>query len=59
LRPLRHFETDDDFGKALEAVSDLTPQQCRESAATRFPIRKSTLGYIGLYTRILDGETLD
>ncbi|UVK41667.1 glycosyltransferase [Mesorhizobium sp. AR10] len=55
----RFFETDDDFSNALQAVESLTPEQCRESAATRFPIRKTSLGYLELYTRILDGETLN
>jgi hypothetical protein len=55
----RLFETDEEFGKALDAVASLTPEQCRESAATRFPMRKATLGYIELYKRVLDGETLD
>jgi len=54
----RFFETDDDFASALHAVAELTPQQCRDPAAARFPIRRTALAYLDLYTRILDGETL-
>ncbi|MER8569184.1 glycosyltransferase [Mesorhizobium sp. M0924] len=54
----RFFETDEEFAAAFEAVADLTPQQCRESAATRFPIQKAARGYLDLYARILDGEAL-
>lgn len=54
----RFFETDEEFAAALEAIEELTPQQCRESAATRFPIQKTARGYLDLYARILDGEAL-
>jgi len=54
----RFFETDDDFANALHAVAELTPQRCRDSAAARFPIRRTALAYLDLYSRILDGETL-
>ncbi|RWM03848.1 MAG: glycosyltransferase family 4 protein [Mesorhizobium sp.] len=54
----RFFQTDEEFAAALEEVGSLTPQQCRESAATRFPIRKTAMGYLDLYARILDGEAL-
>ncbi|MDX8446292.1 glycosyltransferase [Mesorhizobium captivum] len=54
----RLFDSDAEFGQALEAVAGLSPQQCRESAADRFPIAKTAQGYLELYRRILDGERL-
>jgi glycosyltransferase involved in cell wall biosynthesis len=52
------FDTDAEFGTALTAIADLSPQRCRESAADRFPIARTAKGYLDLYTRILDGEAL-
>ena len=52
------FDTDAEFGTALAAIADLSPQRCRESAADRFPIAKTAKGYLELYARILDGEAL-
>ncbi|CDX25984.1 Glycosyltransferase [Mesorhizobium sp. ORS 3324] len=54
----RLFDTDAEFGQALEAVAGLSPQRCRESAADRFPIARTAQGYLELYRRILDGEKL-
>ena len=52
------FDTDAEFAAALDAVADLSPQRCRDSAADRFPIAKTAKGYLDLYARILDGEVL-
>lgn len=54
----RLFETDDEFATALEEVRTLSPVRCREVAAERFSIQKTAQGYLELYKRILDGETL-
>ena len=54
----RFFDTDAEFGAALSAISDLSPGRCRDSAADRFPIAKTAKGYLGLYARVLEGETL-
>ncbi|RRI02700.1 glycosyltransferase family 4 protein [Mesorhizobium tamadayense] len=54
----RLFETDTEFAQALADIAGLSPEQCRESAADRFPIAKTARGYLDLYTRILDGEAL-
>jgi hypothetical protein len=42
----------------LHTLAELTPQQCRDHAAARFPIRRTALAYLDLYSRILDGEIL-
>lgn len=54
----RLFDTDAEFAQALEAAAALSPRQCRESAADRFPISRTAKGYLELYARILDGEKL-
>jgi len=54
----RFFDTDADFEAAFAAIADLSPQRCRDSAADRFPIARTAKGYLELYARILDGETL-
>jgi glycosyltransferase involved in cell wall biosynthesis len=54
----RFFDTDVEFGVALSAVPDLSPDRCRDSAADRFPIARTARGYLDLYARILDGEAL-
>jgi len=54
----RFFDSDAEFGAALAAVADLSPQRCRDSAAERFPIARTAKGYLDLYARILDGEVL-
>lgn len=54
----RLFDTDAEFAQALADIAGLSPEQCRASAAARFPIAKTANGYLDLYTRILDGEKL-
>ena len=54
----RFFDTDAEFAAALGAITGLSPQRCRDSAADRFPIARTAKGYLDLYARILDGETL-
>lgn len=54
----RLFVSDEEFARALEEVSALSPAQCREVAAERFNINKTALGYLELYARVLDGEQL-
>lgn len=54
----RLFETDDEFAAALGEIDTLSPARCREKAADRFAIEKTTQGYLELYARILDGELL-
>jgi glycosyltransferase involved in cell wall biosynthesis len=54
----RLFETDDEFEAGLNAVATILPQNCREFAADRFSIHRTATGYLELYDRILDGESL-
>jgi glycosyltransferase involved in cell wall biosynthesis len=54
----RLFETDAEFADALEAVAAIPPEHCRAFAADRFSIRRTAHAYLGLYARILDGESL-
>ncbi|MDX8516295.1 glycosyltransferase [Mesorhizobium captivum] len=54
----RLFDSDAEFEQALAAIAALSPLRCRESAADRFPIAKTAEGYLDLYKRILDGESL-
>ena len=48
----RLFDTDAEFGAALAAIAELSPQRCRDSAADRFPIARTAKGYLDLYARI-------
>lgn len=52
-------ETDAEYGAAFEAVRTIDPGRCRDFAAATFPVGRMTDGYLELYRRILDGETLD
>jgi glycosyltransferase involved in cell wall biosynthesis len=52
-------ESDAEFGAAFEAASSIDPYRCREFAAAHFSADRTTEGYLELYRRILDGETLD
>ncbi|MEI8697941.1 MULTISPECIES: glycosyltransferase [unclassified Mesorhizobium] len=54
----RFFDSDEEFAAALDAIAGLSPQRCRDSAVDRFPISRTAKGYLDLYARILDGETL-
>lgn len=54
----RFFDTDEEFARGFGEIDGLSAQRCRESAADRFPIRKTAEGYLELYHRVLDGETL-
>jgi glycosyltransferase involved in cell wall biosynthesis len=54
----RFFQTDEEFAAGLEDLPGLDPRRCRESAADRFSIQQTARGYLELYARILDGETL-
>lgn len=54
----RLFQTDEEFAAALEEVAALSPRLCREAAADRFSIQKTAQGYLELYQRVLDGESL-
>ncbi len=54
----RLFDTDAEFGAALAAIAELSPQRCRDSAADRFPIARTAKGYLDLYARLIDGEAL-
>lgn len=54
----RLFQTDEEFRLAREAVSEISPVDCREFAADRFSIGRTATAYLELYQRILDGETL-
>lgn len=54
----RLFQTDEEFAAAADEVAALSPRLCREAAADRFSIRKTAQGYLELYQRILDGESL-
>jgi glycosyltransferase involved in cell wall biosynthesis len=54
----RFFDSDEEFAAALDAVAGLSPQRCRDSAVDRFPITRTAKGYLDLYARVLDGETL-
>ncbi|MCV3211772.1 glycosyltransferase [Mesorhizobium sp. YC-39] len=54
----RLFNSDEEFAAALAAVTGLSPQNCRDQAAERFSIARTAKGYLDLYQRILDGETL-
>ncbi|TIT28371.1 MAG: glycosyltransferase family 4 protein, partial [Mesorhizobium sp.] len=54
----RLFDTDAEFAQAFANIAALSPQRCRESAADRFPMSRTAKGYVDLYTRILDGESL-
>lgn len=51
-------ETDAEFGEAFSAVADIRPALCREFAADQFSAARMAEGYLTLYRRILDGETL-
>ncbi|MDX8432474.1 glycosyltransferase [Mesorhizobium sp. M4B.F.Ca.ET.215.01.1.1] len=54
----RLFDTDAEFAQAFVNIAALSPQRCRESAADRFPMSRTAKGYLDLYARILDGESL-
>ncbi|WFP77109.1 glycosyltransferase [Mesorhizobium sp. WSM4906] len=54
----RLFDTDAEFAEAFADIAALSPKRCRESAADRFPIARTAQGYLDLYRRILDGESL-
>ncbi|MDX8467812.1 glycosyltransferase [Mesorhizobium sp. VK23B] len=54
----RLFDTDAEFAEALADIATLSAERCRESAADRFPIARTAQGYLDLYKRILDGESL-
>lgn len=54
----RLFETDAEFGEALAAIDDFRPEIVRQYAADSFPIAATAAGYLRLYERILDGETI-
>lgn len=54
----RFFDSNDEFATGLDEISGMSALRCRESAADRFPIEKTTKAYLALYQRVLDGETL-
>jgi len=50
------FETDEDFGAALERLDDLDPAGIRERAIDRFSMASRADRFLEIYERILDGE---
>ncbi|MCX5514630.1 glycosyltransferase [Kaistia algarum] len=52
-------ESDAEFAAAFEGVPSIDARFCRDYAATLFSADAMVAGYVELYRRILDGETLD
>lgn len=50
--------TDEEFARAFAEVGAINRRRCREYADERFSIERMTDGYLDLYRRVLDGETL-
>lgn len=52
-------ESTADYGRAFAEVGAIDPARCRDYAASNFSAAQMAEGYLALYRRILDGETLD
>ena len=50
-------ETDEEFRAAFEQVGSIDPKRCRQYGE-RFSVETMTSGYLELYRRVRDGETL-
>jgi glycosyltransferase involved in cell wall biosynthesis len=49
---------DEDYGRAFAEIESISRARCREYVEERFSVARMAEGYLELYRRILDGETL-